>query len=87
MNKIEKTILSIPYVLKTKVENNTLKFKNEMLKNAIQEELYDKFLDNLGEPEEIVRLKKENKNLRKKVKLLKELLKEDSNKSKGEKRK
>lgn len=87
MNKIEKIILSIPYVLKTKVENNTLKFKNEMLKNAIQEELYDKFLDKLGEPEEIVRLKKENKNLRKKVKLLKELLKEDSNKSKGEKRK
>lgn len=87
MNKIEKIILSIPYVLKTKVENNTLKFKNEMLKNAIQEELYDKFLDKLGEPEEIARLKKENKNLRKKVKLLKELLKEDSNKSKGEKRK
>ena len=56
-----------------------------MLKNAIQEELYDKFLDKLGEPEEIARLKKENKNLRKKVKLLKELLKEDSNKSKGEK--
>lgn len=87
MNKIEKIILSIPYVLKTKVENNTLKFKNEMLKNAIQEELYDKFLDKLGEPEEIARLKKENKNLRKKVKLLKELLKEDSNKTKGEKRK
>lgn len=87
MNKIEKIILSIPYVLKTKVENNTLKFKNEMLKNAIQEELYDKFLDKLGEPEEIARLKKENKNLRKKVKILKELLKEDSNKSKGEKRK
>lgn len=87
MNKIEKIILSIPYVLKTKVENNTLKFKNEMLKNAIQEELYDKFLDKLGEPEEIASLKKENKNLRKKVKLLKELLKEDSNKSKGEKRK
>ncbi len=86
MNKIEKIILSIPYVLKTKVENNTLKFKNEMLKNAIQEELYDKFLDKLGEPEEIARLKKENKNLRKKVKLLKELLKEDSNKSKGEKK-
>ena len=57
-----------------------------MLKNAIQEELYDKFLDKLGEPEEIARLKKENKNLRKKVKLLKELLKEDSNKSKGEKK-
>ena len=87
MNKIEKIILSIPYVLKAKVENNTLKFKNEMLKNAIQEELYDKFLDKLGEPEEIARLKKENKNLRKKVKILKELLKEDSNKSKGEKRK
>lgn len=87
MNKIEKIILSIPYVLKVKVENNTLKFKNEMLKNAIQEELYDKFLDKLGEPEEIARLKKENKNLRKKVKILKELLKEDSNKSKGEKRK
>lgn len=87
MNKIEKIILSIPYVLKTKVENNTLKLKNEMLKNAIQEELYDKFLDKLGEPEEIARLKKENKNLRKKVKILKELLKEDSNKSKGEKRK
>lgn len=87
MNKIEKIILSIPYVLKTKVENNTLKFKNEMLKNAIEEELYDKFLDKLGEPEEIARLKKENKNLRKKVKILKELLKEDSNKSKGEKRK
>ena len=78
MNKIEKIVISLPYVLKLKIENNTLNTKCETLENIIKDELYKSFINKINEPLALERIKKENKNLRKKVKLLKELIKEDN---------
>ena len=46
--------------LKLKIQNNGLKSQNESLKSTIQDELYKTFMNKLGEPQEIERLKKEN---------------------------
>lgn len=54
---------------------NTLDNLNETLANTIKDELYKTFMDKLSEPQELNRVKKENSNLRKKNKLLKQLLK------------
>lgn len=54
---------------------NTLELDNSVLENVIKDELYKTFMDKLKEPQELNRLKKENSNLRKKNKLLKQLLK------------
>lgn len=56
---------------------NTLENENETLKNTIKDELYKEFMKKLGEPLEISRIKKENKKLRKQVKELKEIIKEN----------
>lgn len=56
---------------------NTLEIKNLTLEETIKEELYKIFMEKLGEPQEIDRLKKENKNLRIKNKTLRQLLKGD----------
>lgn len=56
---------------------NTLELENITLKDTIKNELYKTFMDKLNEPQEINRLKKENSNLRKKNKVLKQLLKGD----------
>lgn len=54
---------------------NTLELQNQVLENTIKDELYKTFMAKLEEPQEINRLKKENKNLRAKNKTLKALLK------------
>lgn len=71
-------VLKGTYIIaKQKRKINTLELKVEMLENAIKDELYKEFMEKLGEPIEIERLKNDNKRLRKKVKQLKELIKEE----------
>lgn len=65
---------------------NALETENEMLKQSIKDELYKTFMDKLGEPLEMERLRNDNKNLRKKVKTLKEIIKEDNPSKKGSKK-
>lgn len=57
---------------------NTLELENYVLEQTIKDELYKIFMDKLREPQELDRVKKENKNLRSKVKILKALLKGDT---------
>lgn len=56
---------------------NSLELKVEELEDTIKDELFKILMDKLQEPQEINRLKKENTNLRKKNKVLKQLLKGD----------
>jgi len=56
---------------------NSLEVVNESLEDTVKDELYKTFMEKLQEPQEIKRLKKENKNLREKVRTLKQLLKGD----------
>lgn len=71
-------VLKGTYIIaKQKRKINTLELKVEMLESAIKDELYKEFMEKLGEPIEIERLKNDNKRLRKKVKQLKELIKEE----------
>lgn len=64
---------------KLKKRINTLENENETLKETIKNELYKCFMNKLNEPLELDRIKKENKRLRNKVKILKEMLKGDKN--------
>ncbi len=57
---------------------NTLELENSVLEQTIKDELYKIFMDKLREPQELDRVKKENKNLRSKVKTLTALLKGDT---------
>lgn len=63
-------------IVKSQIKINSLENEVETLTNSIKDELYKEFLKNLGDSAENERLKKENKNLRKKVKVLKEIIKE-----------
>ncbi len=63
-------------IVKAQMKINSLENEVETLTNSIKDELYKEFLKNLGDSVENERLKKENKNLRKKVKVLKEIIKE-----------
>ena len=56
---------------------NTLECENEMLKNAIKDELYKLFMKKLSESESDKRLKSDNDRLRKQVKTLKDIIKEE----------
>lgn len=56
---------------------NTLENKIEELEGIIKDELYKVFMEKLSEPAKMERLIEENKRLRKKVKLLKEIIKGD----------
>lgn len=56
---------------------NSLELINEELQETIKSELYSIFMEKIKEPQESQRLKRENKNLRSKVKTLKQLLKGD----------
>lgn len=58
---------------------NKLENEKQALEDVIKDELYKLFIDKLKEPQELDRLKKENKNLRIKVKTLKSLLKGECN--------
>jgi hypothetical protein len=54
---------------------NSLELHVEELEDTIKDELYKTFMGKLQEPQELNRYKKENTNLRKKIKILKNLLK------------
>ena len=54
---------------------NSLELRVEELEDTIKDELYKTFMGKLQEPQELNRYKKENTNLRKKNKILKNLLK------------
>lgn len=54
---------------------NSLELRVEELEDTIKDELYKIFMGKLQEPQELNRYKKENTNLRKKIKILKNLLK------------
>ena len=56
---------------------NTLENKVEELEGIIKDELYKVFMEKLSEPAKMERLIEENKRLRKKNKLLKEIIKGD----------
>ena len=74
MNKIVKEIISKNKKGKIYLKINTLENENEVLKNTIKNELYKTFMDKLSEPLEMKRLRDENKKLRKKIKLYKEMV-------------
>lgn len=82
MSKVEtfeqrmKRINKIPIWIKQHRQINTLENKVEALENSIKEELYKEFMKKLGDPMEVERLRKENKMLRQKIKVLKEMIKE-----------
>lgn len=61
---------------------NSVQGELEVLKETVKDELYKKWMDKLGEPLEMERLRKENKDLRKKIKVLKEIIKEGDKKKK-----
>lgn len=57
---------------------NTLEGEKTVLEDTIKDELYKTFMDKLKEPLELDRLRKDNKNLRAKVKTLKQIIKGDN---------
>lgn len=65
----------LPSKWKMRKKINSLESENEILKEAIKDELYKKFMDKLGEPDTIKRLTEENKRLRLQNKSFKEELK------------
>lgn len=73
---MRKQIAKIPKLIQLQIRLNSAKLKSEKLEDVIKDELYRTFMDKLQESTELARLKKENKNLRAKVKTLKALLKE-----------
>lgn len=68
-----------PTKRKLKKRINTLEFENEVLKNTIKDELYKIFMKKLAEPEEAKRYKEDNIKLRKQIKVLKQIIKEERN--------
>ena len=78
MNKIKKTFdLFSLTKLQLIHKLNTLETEKKVLEDIIKDKLYKTFMDKLQEPQEINRLRKENKNLRVKNKTLKSLLKDE----------
>ena len=61
---------------------NTLNLDHEILKNSIKDKLLDAYLDYLNKPEELKRVKSENKKLRKQIKTYKDIIKIESSKRK-----
>lgn len=66
----------IPKYLKLRKKYNTLELEYKTLKESVKTDLYKNLLHILDEPEEVKRLRDDNKHLRKKVKLLKEIIRE-----------
>ena len=77
MEKITNSILSLTKMGKMQIRINTLENENETLKSTIKEELYKSFM---------AKLRLELKNARKKIKILKEMLKEERNTNEKKKR-
>ena len=64
---------------KMKKRINTLETENEMLKNIIKDELYKAFMKKLNDSESDKRYKEDNIRLRKQIKVLKQIIKEERN--------
>ncbi len=62
--------------LKLRKKYNTLELEYKTLKESVKTDLYKNLLHRLDESEEVKRLRDANKHLRKKVKLLKEIIRE-----------
>ena len=56
---------------------NTLEAENEMLKNIIKNELYKAFMKKLNDSEADKRYKEDNIRLRKQIKVLKQIIKDE----------
>lgn len=72
-----KWIFKVPKIIAMQQRINTLEGEVEVLQDTIKDELYKTFMEKLKEPTELARYKRENQNLRAKVKTLKALLKGD----------
>lgn len=66
--------------IKLRKKINTLEVENDSLRETIKSELYKEFMKKLEEPEKLIKLKNENKSLKRKNKILKELLGEANEK-------
>ena len=66
-----------PTKMKLRKRINTLELENETLKNIIKEELYKTFMKKLNDSEADKRYKEENIRLRKQIKVLKQIIKEE----------
>lgn len=73
MSKLWNLLSKDHHELRVKV--NTLELENDVLKGTIKDELYKEFMNKLGEPAEMKRLREENRRLRKRVKNLRSELK------------
>lgn len=71
------SIFKLPKIIAMQQRINTLECEVEVLQDTIKDELYKTFMEKLKEPAELARYKRENQNLRAKVKTLKSLLKGD----------
>ena len=71
-----KKIKDLFNIVKYQQKNRKLEIKVETLENTIKDELYKEFMSKLSESTENERLKREIKMLRKKQKVLKEIIKE-----------
>jgi hypothetical protein len=65
----------VGYISPKQRKINTLENKISTLEGVIKDELYNLFIEKLGEPAEMKRLKKDNKRLRQQNKSLKEMQK------------
>ncbi len=75
MKRIEKDIFEkdkLPSKWRMRKRINTLENQVSTLENVIKDELYKEFMKKLGEPDEVKRLREENKKLRQKIKSYKE---------------
>lgn len=70
-------LLKFPKVVDLQMKLNTAELKIEILEETIKDELYTIFMERLKDAVDLTKIKKENKNLRAKVKTLKALLKDD----------
>lgn len=78
VDKIIRGILCRTEKGKMQIRINTLELENATLKSVIKDDLYKRFMDKLGEPEELKRLRADNKKLRVENRNLKFVIKQAS---------
>lgn len=76
MKEKMKKMINTPLIIKQRMKINSLENKVETLEDTIKSELYKEFMKKLDESERCDRLVSENKRLKRRIKTLKELLKE-----------
>lgn len=69
--------ISLLNYFKLRKKYNTIKLKYDSLKETVKNDLYKAFMDKLNEPTDYGKLKEENKKLRKKIKELKSIIREE----------